>query len=218
MAFQTSLLNSKFWPSTHAEGAKGLLLLAHGRGGRLPLMDFMAKRGQLGIFDILSIEAPHADFVPEMKVPGFSWYVLPDKKGLEESRKRIHDLLEEIEAAGYARKKIFWLGFSQGAVMGLDTALRADRPIGGVVGSSGFCLHPQEYPDAFGSAAKDTPILVTTGARDSIVPPEPARKDFLALKNLGVAIEIRDYDKIHSFDLKREIPDIEAWLQARSSD
>lgn len=216
--FTTNLLNVKFLPAAVAGGARAILLLVHGRGGRLLLFDFMVKRGRLKIFDILSLEAPHPDFVPEMKVPGFSWFVLPEKKGLEESRMKLSQLLEELEAAGYARDKIFWLGFSQGAVMGLDTALRSDYSLGGVVGVSGFCLQPDEYPKAFGAAAKKTPLLLTTGTRDLIVPGEPAQKDFLRLKDMGVNLEIREYDKPHSFDLKREVPEIEDWLSLRLSD
>ncbi len=192
-----------------------MLLLVHGRGGRLPLMEFLAKRGALKEFDILLIEAPHADFVPEMKIPGFSWYIGPSQEGLDESRRRLNKLIDEICSAGYDSKKIFWCGFSQGCVMGLDIALRSDRVLGGVVGVSGFILRLEEYPTSFGGGAKETPILVTAGQRDEIVPAGAATEQFKKLQSLGVQVEIRSYDKPHSFDLKREIPEIELWLREK---
>jgi hypothetical protein len=47
------------------------------------------------------------------------------------------------------------------------------------------------------------------------VPPGPAREHFEALQTMGVKLEMREFDKIHAFDLKREVPQIEAWLRER---
>lgn len=196
---------------------RALLLLVHGRGGRLSLMEFLSKRGKLSSFDILLIQAPHSDFVPEMKVPGFSWYYFKspgeaDTQSLNESRDKIRSLLQSLENFGYRRDRIFWMGFSQGGVMGVDTALRADRPLGGVVCASGFVLNPQNYPKSLGSGASDTPIFVSLGSRDEIVPPGPAEEGFSYLKTLGVPVKIRHYDRPHSFHLNSEVPEIEDWL------
>ncbi len=216
MPFSTNTLNFKFIDS--GSNKSQVLILEHGRGGRLPLMEFFAKRSALSAgekkFDFLIIEAPHPEFVPEMKVPGFSWFDIKSKdlKGLQESRSKLRALLQELEAYGYRRDKIFWIGFSQGCVMGLDLVLRAEEPIGGLVGVSGFCLRPEAYPAEFGKAAKETPILLTAGTRDEIVPPGPAIAGFQHLEKLGVRLEIREYNKPHSFDLKKEIPEIESWL------
>jgi phospholipase/carboxylesterase len=213
MSFYTSQLQHRFIAGS--EPGRQVLLLVHGRGGRLPLMEFMAKRGQLGVFDILLIEAPHADFVLEMKVPGFSWYLEPNQKGIEESRAKLRALIHELIAAGYSSEKIFWMGFSQGCVIGLDLALRLEVPLGGVVGVSGFVTRIKDFPAQLGPSAKQTPILVTLGTRDAIVPPGPAREHFEALQTMGVKLEMREFDKIHAFDLKREVPQIEAWLRER---
>ncbi|PIR23241.1 MAG: hypothetical protein COV44_03810 [Deltaproteobacteria bacterium CG11_big_fil_rev_8_21_14_0_20_45_16] len=198
---------------------KSVLLLVHGRGGRMKLMGWLAKRFKIESLDYILLEAPIPDDVPEMKEPGFSWYLMPDHKGLKESREKIRHFINELVAAGYSADRIYWLGFSQGGVMGIDTGLRSPHKLGGIICVSGFCVRVEDYPDQFGMYAKKQRFLATHGMRDEILSLEKAKKSYDRLKELGINLELKILSKPHSFDLKNEVPDLEqqliTWMKQR---
>lgn len=196
-----------------ASSSKNLLILVHGRGGRAELMRWMSKRLSLEETDFVLLQAPHPEFVPEMKTPGFSWFYWPDGKKIDESRSAIRNFLSELFEAGYRPENCFWLGFSQGGVMGIDTALRAPFVLGGVICVSGFAWQVEEYPKAFSPLARQQRIICTHGKRDEIVPFDRAKRSYDDLIQKGVSIEFREYSKPHSFELKTEIPELEKSLR-----
>lgn len=215
MAVQLTQLNSKFIQGE--EGAnRSLLILVHGRGGRLKLMEWFSKRIRIAGLDYLLLEAPIPEDVKEMKEPGFSWYLMPRHEGISETREKISKSLKEIIASGYPSEKVFWLGFSQGGVMGLDTGLRGDFSLGGIICISGFSILNNEYPEAFGPMAMKQKFLATHGRRDEIVPFDKALKTYEELQRFGINLEFEEFNKPHSFDLKNEIPflkeKLESWI------
>jgi|GEM_PF-1462331 len=191
------------------QGPKTILILAHGRGGKWTLMEWLSKRFKIPGLDYLCIQAPFPEDVPEMKAAGFSWYIMPKHQGIEKSRDTIQKLLQQLMDSGYSPERILWLGFSQGGVMAIDTALRSNILFGGFVCVSGFVIKIEEYPRAFGKFAKEQNLLCTYGSRDPIVPPEKALRSFQALEALGGPLHYQEYDKPHSFELRKEIPDLE---------
>lgn len=191
---------------------KSICILVHGRGGKLELMRWFSKRLKVPGLDYVLVQAPHPEFVKEMKEPGFSWFLRPDAQGVDQSRIALKIFIEDLISEGYAEERIFWLGFSQGGIMGVDTALRGKHQLGGVICVSGFALNVGEYPQAFGSHALDQRLVATHGRRDTTVDFNFAKSSYSALEALGVSIEFREYNKPHSFELKKEIPEIEAQL------
>ena len=199
----------------HQEGNENLLVLVHGRTGNLKLLEWISKRFKIPGLSYLSIQAPYADRRDEKQPEGegFSWY-LPGRKGIEDSRKVILESVEELKGQGWGSRKIFWLGFSQGAAMSLDLALRGPDVYGGVLAVSGFCVQSEEYPAAFGPHAKDQSLLITHGTRDEILTLEKAESSYEPLRRYGIPFEFEIYDKPHSFHLTAEIPFLEARLKA----
>lgn len=183
-------------------------------------MNWVAKRFKIPGLDFLSLQAPFPESVPAMKAPGFSWYLREAEnfEGLEESRTKLSGLIHELQGQGYRSERIFWLGFSQGGVMGIDLGLRCDQVLGGIICVSGFCLRPEDYPENLGEAALKQRIIATHGNRDEIVAMDKAEKTYQELKKLGVSLEFHSFSKPHSFELKREIPflieSLESWITA----
>jgi phospholipase/carboxylesterase len=209
MAFQTKILETKFFPSGSRGDQPAILLGVHGRGGKRELMEWVPKRFSISGLDFLSLQAPFAEDVPEMKSPGFSWYLRQESgelQGLEESRSKIGQLIEELVSYGYARNRIYWIGFSQGGVMGLDLSLRHSKALGGVMNISGFCLQLESYPEAFGAGLPMQKIICTHGERDPIVDYQKAKAGYEKLQSLGAPLLFKEFSKPHSFDLKNEIP------------
>jgi pimeloyl-ACP methyl ester carboxylesterase len=120
-----------------------LLVLAHGLGtdeeDLLPLLPHLDPR-----FLALSVRAP--DPVPPA---GYGWYAIDwstqpprvDLAGAARSRDQLAAFVEQA-AAGPAvdRERVFLLGFSQGAVLGLAVALARPDLVRGVVAHSGRFL------------------------------------------------------------------------------
>lgn len=206
------LVNSGWLFAEEYPQPEKLLLLVHGRGGKWPLMQWFSKRLKLRNFCFLCLQAPHPEDVKAMKEPGFSWYLMPGYQGLEQSRKLIDESIDQIRTVGFRAEDIFWLGFSQGSVMGVDLFLRHPERLGGLIGVSGFALQEDKYQGLLSKVVEEQRFLLTHGYRDEIVSFEKAKNSFEWLKNHKIPYEFLEYNKPHSFDLKNEIPKIESVL------
>jgi predicted esterase len=82
------------------------------------------------------------------------------------------------------------------------------------VGVSGHVAFAQEYPAAFGPAARAQKLLITHGRRDPVVPFEPSREQFHDLRKLGIDLEFVSYGKDHTM-LAEELQDIAGWVRER---
>ena len=66
---------------------------------------------------------------------GYSWFSGTDETGwdIEKTRIGIHQLLADVRSNGFSPKNIFLIGFSQGASLAMEIALRLPFAIGGIV-------------------------------------------------------------------------------------
>jgi len=220
MKIQISTLVHHFIPASE-KGQDAVLILVHGRGGNLKLLEFYAKRFKIPGLHYLSIQAPleeQRDDQKERNESGWSWYVNPGRRGLEDSRAKLSKMIEEIQAQGIPYRRIFWLGFSQGAAMGLDTFLRTPHILGGALCISGILVKATDYPQSFSPQAAEQRILITHGTRDEIISLEEAEKTYSVLRENQIPFEFKVYDKPHSFHLQQEVPYLESTLQKWLSD
>ncbi len=98
--------------------------------------------------------------------------------GVDEVNKnseRIKDvILQEMKLLGDDSKKIVIGGFSQGCAMALHVGLQFDKPLGGIIGWSGY-LFPTTK---FNQANEETPILWSHGTADKVIGFKVAKKSF----------------------------------------
>ena len=198
--------------------AKNVWLIAHGLGdsyaGWEPAVPYLQPDPDT---TVVLVNAPEAYY------DGFSWYPIPDLShphadrsdmiaGVHSSLALLQGTIDEL-AAEWAIPTNYWslIGFSQGCAMVLETALRG-APFRCVVGISGYLPTIDEYPDAFGKAAQATPILVTHGRYDPVVPFErsEAMSEFLTEQNCNITFTA--YNKAHELDIHNEVPAIRAFL------
>ncbi len=209
MKFQS--LTNKFIPSDSADG-NAVLVLVHGRTGNLRSLEWFAKRATVPKLSYLIVQAPYVDQRPDQKDLGYSWY-LQSREGIDQGREKLLGVIAELEAAGYSPRDIYFLGFSQGAAMSLDIALRSPQVFGGFICVSGLCVQADTYPAALSAVAKKQRILITHGTRDEIISLEYAQKTFEPLESASIPFELKVYDKPHSFKMNEEIPEIESRLR-----
>lgn len=194
-------------------------LILHGLGDSME--GWKSIIPELGLSDIgfLFVNAPEPYFT------GYSWFpsiysgnssYQDMEAGISRSRELLNQSIEHfMQQYGFDRSQLVLMGFSQGCIMVMDTALRSDAAYAGVLGISGDLPLIQDYPDAFGAAATAHPYLMTHGHFDEVIDLLGTRGRVKQLQDLGVNVDWREYEKAHGVDPYKELPEIKAWFEER---
>jgi phospholipase/carboxylesterase len=206
----TRTFESRYLPARVPGGREHLLVVLHGLGDSLNGWHFLPEALRIPELSCLLINAPDPYY------GGYSWYDFLENPapGIRKSRALLADLLEELEDQGVRPADTLLFGFSQGCLMAVDAGLRTDMVLVGIVGVSGYVAFPEEYPAAFGKAALSQKFLVTHGRNDPVIPYDPSRKQFHALRKLGIDVDFVTYAKDHTV-LQEEMDDAAAWVRSR---
>jgi len=203
-------------PRTPApEGTKPpLLILLHGVGSNdhdlMELASYLDPR-----FLMVSVRSPLM-----LGPDAYGWYpvafspqgVVGDTKQAVAGREKLIRFIEEAtEAYGADPRRVYLLGFSQGAIMSLLVGLRRPDLVAGIVPMSGRLL-----PDALIDRASDDDlrglaIFAVHGTRDTVLPVAGGRAIREALSQLPVALSYREYDMGHQVSAE-SLADVAAWL------
>jgi phospholipase/carboxylesterase len=182
----------------------------HGRNAnKYAFFPFVRQMGFLHTRWVL----PSASFADEAS-PDIRWWYDNDRKDpaeVQNSRDRISDLIHEQIDDGIPPENIFLVGFSQGAVMSLDTALRHPVRLGGIVALSGYVMYPDVLRAELQDANRRIPIFMAHGLRDTILRIEVGRENRRVLEEMELEVEYHEYDTAHRVSSK-ETRDIRAFL------
>jgi phospholipase/carboxylesterase len=136
--------------------------------------------------------------------PCYQWFSLQDrsyeklKNGVQNASIYIKKLIDEIKNKfSLEYKNIYLLGFSQGAMLSLHTALIIENEIGGVLAYSGALIVSDEL-----EIKSKPPICLIHGIEDEVVPYERSKiaKEFFDKKS--IKSELHSIPKLsHSIDL-----------------
>lgn len=88
------------------------------------------------------------------------------------------------------------LGFSQGAVMTMATALSIPDEIGGIVAMSGYFPEPEGWARP-ATDVQSMPVLLTHGVDDGIVPVQGSRIAAEKFRELGADVQYNEYAMAH---------------------
>jgi len=108
-------------------------------------------------------------------------------KGLAESRAQVSALLDDAERK-LGAKQIVLGGFSQGAMLACDTALRAGRPLAGLVLLSGTLLAADEWTPLM-PKRKGLKVFQSHGSMDPLLPSFMAEQLRDLLTQAGLSVE-----------------------------
>lgn len=169
--------------------ATAALILIHGRGD--------SATGILGL-------------LPYLDAPGFA-YLAPDANGgqwypgrfmipraqnqpwLDSALAKVGAVLAEIEAAGIAPERTALLGFSQGACLALEYAVRHPRRYGGVAVLSGGVIGADDELTGYDGSLDGTPVFLGCSDVDFHIPLERVQRSTQIARNLGGAVTERIY-------------------------
>jgi phospholipase/carboxylesterase len=211
---QLSLVHLVRKPLQESEGKPPLLILLHGVGSNerdlFGLTPYLDPR-----FLIISVRA-RLTFGQD----AFGWYpvqftptgVIADEGPAEESRQVLVQFVQEaIEAYGADPKRVFLMGFSQGAAMSLYVSLTRPELFAGVVPMSGRLIPAGWTNRADNSALRHLQYFVVHGTQDTVLPISQGREIRDRLRELPVAVTYREYAMGHQVS-EQSLYDITNWL------
>jgi len=191
--------------------------------------DFAGIVPQLGLSKSLSIRFifPHAPVRPVTINGGMamrSWYdilALSEMRSISEAElqtscDQVADFIQDQIAQGIDSRRIILAGFSQGGAVVLSTALRYEKPLGGVMALSTYLPVPRWIEEGKTAANANIPLLMAHGTMDPVVPYSLAQTSRALLERYGYEVEWHDYPMPHSV-CPQQIMDLARWINNRLS-
>jgi phospholipase/carboxylesterase len=169
-----------------SDGARALVVFLHGLGADgddlislAPILEPLLPQ--------TAFVSPHAPYACDMAPMGRQWFSLQDRDpavllaGVSGAAPCLNAFLDaELARLGLGDDRLALVGFSQGAMTALHTALRRAKPCAVVVGFSGALLKPEILGEEIRSRP---PVLLVHGDADEVVP-------FQALALAGEALQL----------------------------
>ena len=148
---------------------------------------------------------------------GKSWYVLrgedPDNTKAAVKKLAVDTVTKASEGLKVPHDKIVVVGFSQGAIMSYEVALREPELVRGIAALSGSVLpvlRSALKPDA---AMGKLAIFIGHGTLDQALPFSSATQANKVLAELGLKPEFHQYLGMNHTISEAEIQDLKAWLE-----
>jgi phospholipase/carboxylesterase len=185
-------LDGPRWGPAAGGAPRKLVVLLHGLGADgFDLIDLAPQWGK-AVPQALFV-APHAPEPCDIAPYGRQWFSVGDRTearlaaGVRVAAEALSAFMDaETAALGLAPSDVALMGFSQGAMMALFTALRRDPPPAAVLAYSGRLV----AAGALGAELRGRPpVLIVHGEADEVVPVGESRKAEAALQAVGVAVE-----------------------------
>jgi phospholipase/carboxylesterase len=203
-------------PSAPASGKPPMLILLHGVGSHEGDLFGLAPELDERLL-ILSARAP----IP-LAHGGFGWYPVTftatgpiiDPEAAKAGQQKLLTFIREAKAA-YDVERVYLMGFSQGAIMSVNTLLTEPELISGVVAMSGRLL-PDLRPTWASDPVrlKDFPIIVVHGLYDQVLSIDDGRAIRDHLTTLPVDLTYKEYGMMHNISAE-SLADIQTWLTAQ---
>lgn len=151
-----------------------------------------------------------------------AWYDIPslsnlreqDDKGIRDSERRIGGYLDAQREAGIPASRTVLAGFSQGGAITLHAGLRRREKLAGLLVLSSYLPLAESLQREAVPPAEAPPIFMSHGRQDPMLPLALGQGSCDALRELGYAVEWKDYAMGHSV-CEEQVADIADWLRAR---
>lgn len=136
---------------------------------------------------------------PDPYYGGYSWYDFAGDPapGVARSR-RLLTVLLDAQREIFPNEQTILFGFSQGCLMTLETGLRYEKRLAGLIGVSGYVRDEKALVKELSPVAKEVPILWTHGLRDPLIPVASMRGQVEALRAAGLKIDWQEFQKEHT--------------------
>jgi phospholipase/carboxylesterase len=168
---------------------RGVVIMSHGRGaGPKNILDLVPRLARPD----LSYLAPGAS--------GNTWYpfsfmaeIEKNEPGLSSALSVLAALVEEVVAAGVPREQTVLLGFSQGACLTTEFAVRHPARYGGVIAFTGGLIGPEGTAWNERGSFAGTPVFLGCSDVDHHVPKTRVDETAEVFTRMGAAVDTRIY-------------------------
>ncbi len=166
---------------------------------------------------------PHAPMIPVTINGGYimrAWYDIramdigseQDEEGIRQSQQYLQDLLHQQIAQGIDSTRILLAGFSQGGAIILQTGLRFDQPLAGLMALSTYLPLADTLQYEANQHNAQVPIFMAHGDSDPVVQPPLAQLSRDRLQRMDYPLEWHEYRGMQHSVCPQEIIDIRNWL------
>ena len=194
-----------------------LLVLLHGIGSNED--DLASLAGELDPrFLAVSVRAPRPYH------GGWAWFHITFRSGgdivpdLEQAHETLADFVGWLAAAparlGADPRRVYLLGFSQGAMMSLGVLRTAPERVAGIIALSGCSVDELVEAPADDGAVARVPVFVAHGIQDRTLPVSDGRAIRDQLQPIVRDFTYREYPIPHTI-APDELRDVATWLTAR---
>ena len=135
-----------------------------------------------------------------------------DFEGINDSTIALMGLIEGEIERGIPSENIVIAGFSQGGAIALNTGLRYQSKLAGIMALSTYLPSHEAYPENTHDENRDTSIFMAHGKVDEVIAFEIGKKSHAKLDAMGYPVEWHAYDIGHGVG-PDELGAISIWLQ-----
>ena len=187
-----------------------LMVMLHGLGDSIEGYRWLPEAMRLPWLNYLLVNAPDEYY------GGFSWYDFAQDPlpGVARSREMLFQLLDHTRAQGFATERTTLGGFSQGCLMSIETGLRYQHRLAGIVGISGYVSQPEKLVQELPLVARQQRLLITHGTQDPMIPFARAREHVNLLQAAGLQVEWHEFVKAHTIAGEAELSVIRNFVRA----
>jgi predicted esterase len=169
--------------------APAVAIMVHGRNaGPENILD-LASRFDRPELTYLAPSAANRTWYPN----SFMADIASDEPDLSSGLEVLRGLVAEVEQAGVSRENIVLIGFSQGACLATEFAIRHAAGYGGVVAFSGGAIGPPGTRWDESGRFDGTPIFFGCSDRDAHVPESRVSESAELCRRMGAAVTKRIY-------------------------
>jgi phospholipase/carboxylesterase len=205
----TRMLETEFI-AAEANRSRRLMVVLHGLGDSTAGYAWMPAGMQLPWMNYLLVNAPDDYY------GGYSWYDFmgDSDAGIARSRQLLVETLDSQAAHRFPTDQTVLFGFSQGALMALETGLRYPARFAGLIGISGYIHNPARLLQELSPIARQQRVLMTHGTYDPLLPFERTFQQVKRLQAEGLQIEWHEFDKEHTIAGDSELDVIRRFVKA----
>ena len=169
--------------------ARAAAILVHGRERDTDdILGLSARLALDGFAWIAPAAADHSWYPQRFMAP-----LEENQPGLDHALERIDTLVEELIARGFDTPRIALIGFSQGACLVTEYAIRHARRYGAVIGLTGGLIGPPGTRWEFGGDMQGTPVLLATSDVDEWVPVSRVQESAAVFRARGASVQVHVY-------------------------
>lgn len=161
-----------------------IILAFHGRGQTPDVVVDIFERLQWNDASLVAPSAADNSWYPA----GFMADIKTNEPFLSDALAVVAQSVANLAVKGVKKENIILLGFSQGACLVAEYAIRQPQRYGGIVIFTGGVIGPAGTQWSYDGSFEGTPTLITTGDKDEWVPVERVHETAILFNNANAAV------------------------------